>query len=103
MKALRDHDVDVVSASDVDMIGKLDEQHLQYATSQGLVLYSFNARDYMALHTKFLEEGQSHGGIILAAQNRYSVGEQMRRLLVLIAAKSVEEMKDQVVFLSAWS
>ena len=103
MKALRAHGVDVVSASDVEMIGRLDEFHLQYAASQGLVLYSFNARDYMALHAKFLEEGLSHAGIILAAQNRYSIGEQLRRLLALVAAKSAEEMKDQVQFLSAWS
>jgi hypothetical protein len=31
------------------------------------------------------------------------VGEQMRRLLKLIATKSAEEMKDKIEFLSAWS
>jgi hypothetical protein len=30
------------------------------------------------------------------------VGEQMRRLLRLMAAKSAEEMENQVEFLSAW-
>lgn len=41
-------------------------------------------------------------GIILANQQQYSVGEQMRRILRLIAAKSAEEMRDWVEFLSAW-
>jgi len=33
----------------------------------------------------------------------YSVGEQMRRILKLIAAVSEQEMKNRVEFLSAWS
>ena len=49
-----------------------------------------------------LAQGKSHAGIILARQQHYSVGEQMRRLLKLIATKSAEEMKNQVEFLSAW-
>jgi hypothetical protein len=39
--------------------------------------------------------------MVLAPQQRYSVGEQMRRLLKLMAAKSAEEMENQVEFLSA--
>lgn len=49
-----------------------------------------------------MAEGKTHGGIILAKQQNYSVGEQLRRLLKLIAIKSVEEMQNQVEFLSAW-
>ncbi|MDZ7956392.1 MAG: hypothetical protein RMY34_00530 [Aulosira sp. DedQUE10] len=36
------------------------------------------------------------------AQESYSVGEQMRRLLKIIAAKSAEDMQNKVEFLSAW-
>jgi hypothetical protein len=36
------------------------------------------------------------------SQQRYSVGEQIRRLLNLISTKSAEEMPCQVEFLSAW-
>ncbi|MEH1936351.1 MAG: hypothetical protein V7L14_22145 [Nostoc sp.] len=36
------------------------------------------------------------------AQQGYSVGEQMRRLLKLIAAKPAENMQNQVEFLSSW-
>jgi len=47
-------------------------------------------------------QGKSHAGIILANQQQYSVGEQMRRILRLIAAKSAEDMRNWVEFLSAW-
>ena len=84
------------------MVERKDEDHLEYATAQGRVLYSYNVGHYFRLHTAFLREGKAHAGIILARQQHYSVGEQMRRLLKLIAALSEEEMKNRLEFLSAW-
>jgi hypothetical protein len=54
------------------------------------------------LYSNLMRAGQSHAGIILAAQQRYSVGEQMRRLLRLISALTTEEMRNRIEFLSAW-
>jgi hypothetical protein len=102
IRALRTRGVDVVAAWDVGMRQRDDEEHLLLATAQGRVLYGFNVGDFYRLHTEFLTQGRSHAGIILAKQQQYSVGEQMRRLLKLIATKSAEEMRDQVEFLSAW-
>lgn len=102
VKALRTRGADVVVASDAGMTHKSDEEHQEYAAEQGLVVYTFNTKDFMALHTSYLQEGRSHAGIILGDQQRYSIGEQMRRLLTLSAVLSAEEMRDQVVFLSAW-
>jgi hypothetical protein len=102
VQALRARGVDVITALEVGRIERQDEEHLDYAAAQGRVLYSFNVGDFCRLHTAFLAQGKSHAGIILARQQRYSVGEQMHRLLKLIAAKSAEEMKNQVEFLSAW-
>jgi len=102
VQAIRARGVDVITALDAGMIERADEEHLDYATAQGRVLYSFNAGDFYRLHTAFLAQGKSHPGIILAQQQRYSVGEQTRRLLRLTAAKSEEEMKNQVEYLSAW-
>lgn len=84
------------------MIEQKDEVHLEYATRQGRVVFSFNGGDCYRLHASFLREGKSHAGIILARQQRYSVGEQMRRLLTLIATKSAEDMRNQVECLSTW-
>ena len=99
---LRMRGVDVETALDSGLTGGSDEEQLRYATAQGRVLYSFNIKDFYQLHTIFLTQGQSHAGIVLAGQRDFSVGEQMRRLLNLIARKSAEEMKDRVEFLSAW-
>jgi hypothetical protein len=100
--ALRARGVDVITASDAGMIERLDDEHLEYASLQGRALYSFNAGDYQLLHTRYIEQNKHHCGIILAQQQRYSVGEQMRRLLRLIGSISAEEMIDNIVFLSSW-
>lgn len=102
VRALRARSVDVLAALEADMIERPDEEHLELATSEGRVLYSFNVKDFYRLHQEHLAQGKSHAGIIIARQKRYSVGQQMRRLLKLITAKSAEEMKNRVEFLSAW-
>ena len=100
--ALRMHRVEVTTALDENLLEHQDNDHLAFAASQGRVLYSFNAGDYLALHSGYLTQGRHHAGIILAPQQRYSVGEQMRRLLRIINFRSAEAMQDQVEFLSAW-
>jgi hypothetical protein len=92
-----------MTALDVGMIHRDDEDHLEYATEKSRVLYTFNIGDFCRLHSDWLATGKSHAGIVLAPQQHYSVGEQMRRLLKLIATKSAEEMKDNVEFLSDWN
>ena len=103
VRALRARGVDVTTALEEEMIERGDAEHLEYATAQGRVLYSFNREDFYRLHTTYLAQGKAHAGIILARQQHYSVGEQMRRLLKLIATKSADEMENWVEFLSAWS
>ena len=66
VQALRARGVDVVTALEVGMIEREDEEHLDHATAQGRVLYSFNVGDFYRLHTTYLAEGKSHAGIILA-------------------------------------
>ncbi|MBU4224528.1 MAG: DUF5615 family PIN-like protein [Chloroflexi bacterium] len=100
--ALRARGVDVTTAYDEGMSDRDDQEHLDYATGQERVLYSFNRGDFYELHTLYLTQGKAHAGIILARQQAYSVGELMRRLLKLTAAKSAEDMRNEVEFLSAW-
>lgn len=102
IQALRLRGVDFTTARESETEGYLDEQQLEFATAQGRALYSFNIKDYMLVHSQFLGHEKSHAGIILTGQRQYSIGEQLRRLLLLIAAKSSEDMQDQVVFLSSF-
>jgi hypothetical protein len=102
VQALRRRGVDVITASEAGLRHRPDAEHLAHAAAQGCALYSFNTGDYHALHTEYLTQGMSHAGIILARQQRYSIGEQMRRLLRLIHTVTAEEMSNRIEFLSAW-
>ena len=91
----------MVTASEQGMVGKTDEQQLEWTAANGRSLYSFNRGDFHRLHTRWLREGRSHSGIILSRQD-LSVGEQMRRLLRLINRLTPDGMRDRIEFLSAW-
>ncbi|MCI0487175.1 MAG: DUF5615 family PIN-like protein [Blastocatellia bacterium] len=99
---LRLRGVDVTTALDEGMIECDDIEHLEYATAQSRVLYSFNIGDYHRLHTEYLIQGKHHAGIILSQQQRYSIGEQLRRLLRIITLKTAEDMLNEIEFLSSW-
>ena len=102
VRALRARNVDVVTALDAGMTGRSDSENLDYASAQGRVLYTFNVGDFYYLHSERLREGRPHAGLVIAPQQRYAVGEQMRRLLRLIATRSASDMSGRVEFLSAW-
>ena len=102
VRALRARGMDVTTALEENMVSREDERHLDCATQQGRVLFSFNRGDFYRLHTQYLSQGKSHAGIILANQQQYSVGDQTRRVLRLVAAKSADDMQNWVEFLSAW-
>lgn len=84
------------------MVNRSDEAHLRWAAQEGHALYSFNIADYSREHGLWLARGQAHTGIILAPQQRYSMGEQLQRLLHLLSTRTAEEMRDRLEYLSAW-
>jgi hypothetical protein len=102
VRALRLRGVDVLTAYEARLVGQADLKQLLYASANGRSLYSFNVADFMKIHDAYPSRGAHHAGIILAQQQRYNVGEQMRRLLRLIGTKPAEQMQDRVEFLSAW-
>ena len=103
IRALRNADLDVLTVADADRLGYPDEEQLTWAAGQGQVIYSsFNIGDFCRLHRDFVAVERSHAGIILAPQQQYSVGQQLRGLLKLAADLSAEDMISQLVFLSAY-
>jgi len=84
------------------MIRQKDEAHLSLATNQGRALYSFNVGDFHEIHTKWTTIGRDHAGIILAQQQRYSTGEQIRRLIRLIGSLTNDAMRNREEFLGRW-
>ena len=102
VRGLRARGVDVITALDAGMIERSDAMHLDFAAIQGRVLCTANVADFYRLHAEYLAQGKHHGGLILIPQQRYTVGEQVRRLLKVVATRSAEAMVDRIEFLSAW-
>jgi len=101
IKALKNADLDVVTVADAGKLGDSDKEQLLWATEQERAIYSFNIGDFCRLHTEFMAQQISHTGIILAPQ-QYSIGQQLRGLLKLVANTSAKDIENQLVFLSSY-
>lgn len=102
VSALRARSVDVLTAQEAGMIGRNDDDHLIFATESGRVLCTFNIGDFWALHADYLARGRRHTGMIPMPQQRYSLGERLRRLLRIASVLSSATMIDRTEFLSDW-
>ncbi len=99
---LRARNVDVLTAAEAGMINRSDEDHLKIASSHGRAIYTFNVADFCVLHQAWLAASHHHAGIIVAPQQRYSVGEELRRLMKLVGTVSAIGMRDRIEFLANW-
>lgn len=102
VKALQNANLDVVTVADAVMLGASDEKQLIWSTEHKRVIYSFNIGDFCKLHRDYMVRGKTHTGIILAQQRKYSIGQQLKGLLKLVAALSAEEMVNKLVFLNSY-
>jgi hypothetical protein len=100
--ALRSRGVTVVTAFDAGLVGKSDDEQLAFAADHSCVLYTFNVSDFYRLHAEWMNAGRGHAGIILSPQQKFSVGEQLHRILRLRVAMTIEGMRNQVEFLGNW-
>jgi len=99
---LRARGVDVLTALEAGMINRDDEDHLAAATVAGRALYTLNVADYCVLHQSWTSRNRAHAGIVIAPQQRYSTGEEIRCLMRLIGTVTAEEIRNRIEFLSAW-
>jgi hypothetical protein len=99
LTGLRARAIDVLSVLEAGLSSQDDQAQLEFAARAGRVLYSFNVGDFCRLHGEWLAAGRSHSGIVVVPRQRYGVGEQLRRLLLLIATYSAEQMRDRLEFL----
>jgi hypothetical protein len=100
---LRARNVDVQTAAEAHMINRPDEDHLTAASASGRVLFTYNAADYCALHQMWMNSKNTHAGIIVAPQQQYSVGEELRRIMRLFSRCAAEQMQNRLEFLSSWA
>lgn len=99
VSGLRARNVDLRTVFEAGLVGRDDPDVLAYAIRDDRTVYTFNVGDFCRLHAESVQQGKDHAGIIVVPHQRYSVGEQLRRLLRLINAQSAESMKNQLLFL----
>jgi len=79
-----------------------DDRGESSATERGCVLYTYNVCGFYRLHKSGSTPGASTPEWILAAQQRFSVGEQLRRILRVRSAVSPQQMRNRIEFLANW-
>jgi hypothetical protein len=102
-REFRARGINVATAASEGMLGESDETQVEFAKAQGRIIYTFNVGDFYKIHADYIEQGKTHAGMILVHQKRFSLGEQIRRTLTLLAKLSAEDMQTRVEFLSAWN
>ena len=94
--ALRKRGYDVVHAQELDRKGRSDPDQLLFSIQQEPCIMSFNVKDFVILHNKYVETHQDHWGIIVSKQLPFK--EIMSSLLKLLGLVSKESMKNQIEF-----
>lgn len=103
VESLRNSGVDVMTTPDANKLSSSDEEQLIWATEQGRVIYTANMGDFCRLHRIFAELKMTHSGIIVTTRQSYSIGVQLRGILNLMAAKSAEEMINNLEYLGGYT
>jgi predicted nuclease of predicted toxin-antitoxin system len=80
---LRAQGVDVLTTLEVGALGQDDPDQLATAVAADRAIVTHNRLDFERLHAKYLREGQSHPGIIIAAQRRH-LGVTRERIVDLL-------------------
>ena len=93
VRGLRARGVDVVTTPEAGLMNATDQQHLEFASREGRVMFTQD-EDFLKFHAAGLE----HAGIVYAHQGT-SIGDVIRGLMLVRQLLSAEEMKQQVEFL----
>jgi len=74
-----------------------DDDQLAYAANGEMALLTHNRADFERLASRYIQEGKSHFGIIIAV--RRSPQEILRRLLEILNDVTADEFRDQVRYI----
>jgi hypothetical protein len=99
IQGLRARGVDVLTTAEAGRLGSSDLEQLAFSTDQHRAIYTFNAGDFARLHRKYLEQGLDHHGIIVIPDQRYSVGEKIRRLARFVTSVERTDMANRLEYL----
>ena len=102
-RGLRAVGVDVMTATEAQMLGAADEDQLAFATSLSRTIYTANCAYYQRLHGEWLAEGRQHAGIVCNPHQRLAVGEQLRGLLAIKALFDADDLRNVELYVTNFS
>jgi predicted nuclease of predicted toxin-antitoxin system len=91
---LRRRNIDVTTCADAGLVGATDMAHIEFAAASGRVLVTQDD-DFLRLHL----QGVAHAGIAYCQQQSVSIGEMLRRVVLIHDLLSPEEMAGRVEYL----
>jgi hypothetical protein len=99
VEGLRARGLDVLTTAEADHLGSSDREQLAFAAELNRAIYTFNVGHLDRLHEDFLEHELDHYGIIVIPDQRYSVGEKIRRLARFVSSITAEGMVNRMEYL----
>ena len=64
LEALRVRGIDILTTIDAERLGSDDPSQLEFSSSIGRAIYTFNVGDFAKLHNDYLSQNRTHAGII---------------------------------------
>ncbi|MBI5763466.1 MAG: DUF5615 family PIN-like protein [Planctomycetes bacterium] len=93
-EALRRRGINVTTPTDAGLVGAADDQHLEFARSQGSVVVTHDA-DFLRLHAM----GIDHSGIAFCHVKKHSLRQLVRVVCKLAISSMPETMANRVEYL----
>jgi len=93
-QGLKQRGIDVTTTPEVGLLGAADEEQLTFAIAQERVIFTHD-EDFLILHQLGLE----HYGIAYCHQNSRSIGEIVRRLILISEVLEPLDMHNHVEFI----
>ena len=93
-QGLRRRGIDVTTTPEQSLIGIADEAQLEFAVSQGRVIFTQDT-DFLRIN----QSNRNHCGIVFCSQNNKSIGELIRGLVLVWELLEPIDMQGKVEFL----
>lgn len=93
-RALQRHGVDVTTAVSANLRTATDPEHLAFAQRKNRIIVTHDD-DFLRLAS----QTNAHNGIVYCHKTKYTVGDLVRRLILVFEVLTLEEMVGHVEFL----
>jgi predicted nuclease of predicted toxin-antitoxin system len=101
-EALRHRGWEALTVADTGLYGASDEVQLSFATERGYSIFTYNQGDFVQLHTRWMEEGRPHTGILIGVQEK-DPRRMIRALFTFLSLHEAAELENMLAFVNNWA